>query len=83
MQTSTTEFIFSCTEVMLPTKLHQSHHFTTGMPHTAFIFDDQEPIQWLIDNDIEYKSEPSGEHKLRIVRMLTAEDAMAFKLRWL
>lgn len=82
MQTSPTEYIFSCHEVVLPTFLIQAYSITSGLPHTTFIFDDQEPIQWLIDNNIEYKNESTGEYSMRMIKLLSLEDAMAFILRW-
>ena len=60
----------------------QAYHHTTGLPHTVYVFDDQEQIQWLIDNNIEYKNESTGEYSLRMIILSSLEDAMAFKLRW-
>ncbi len=83
MKTGTTEYIFSCHEVALPTNLIRAFHQSTGLPHTAFVFDDQNAIQWLIDNNIEYKNESSGEYDMRVITLDTEENSMAFILRWL
>jgi len=83
MQVNSTEYMFTCHEVALPTKLIQAYHVVSGMPHTAYVFDDQAPIQWLIDNDIDYKNEKTDQYTRRILVIKSIENSMAFKLRWI
>lgn len=80
-QINLTEYFFTCSEVLLPSPLIRAYTITSGLPHTTFVFDDQEPVEWLIENNIEYKNESSGKY-LRTIKFTNMEDAMAFKLRW-
>ena len=56
---------------------------TTNHLLPTYRYQDEEVIDWIIENGIEYTTESTGEYTMRIIKFTNIEDSMAFKLRWL
>ena len=86
IQNSPTTFLFSTKEI-LPNckfgeypeldKLAITIHLTS-----SYMYDDEEVINWIKENSMEYISEQVAPSRFRTIKFTNIEDAMAFKLRW-
>ena len=56
---------------------------TTNHLLPTYRYQDEEVIDWIIENNIEYTTEITIDDNKIIIKFTNIEDSMAFKLRWL